>query len=174
VATPIGAYAAKSDYSTVPDDIYEATITHASVVMDKDAPNIPATDKWGKNRLLVKVELDTETDDAGGPIELRRQFAISYGQTGGTYAALANLIQAVTGIKNGDKAQRNVTTEELVGKKLRVQTATVERDDKTYTNIVATFAPKKAREVALAPAPAPRASAQQVADEAALDDEIPF
>lgn len=157
------------DFASVPDDIYPATITHASVVMDKDNPNMPATDKWGKNRLLVKFELDDEKDDAGGPIELRRQFAISYGQTGGTYAALANLIQAATGIKNGDKAQRHVTTEELVGKKVRVQTATVEKDDKTYTNVVGTFAPKKA-----AVAARPVISQQQIDDEAPIDDDLPF
>lgn len=177
----IGQYAAQTTYAAVPDDIYEATICHASVVMDTANPALPATDKFGKNRLLVKFELDNEVDDAGGPVELRRQFAISYGATGGTYAALAQLIQATMGVKCGDKAQRHVTTEELVGKKLRVQTATVDKDDKTFCNVIGTFAPKKPPALAVAPAPRPAAIApapQNTAQRAGLEEadlaDLPF
>lgn len=166
----IGSYAPPVDYSSVPDDIYEATIASASIVMEKDQPTVPLIDKFGKSRVLVKFTLDNETGNDGGSVELRRQFAISYGATGGTYAALAQLIQAATGIKCGDKAQRNVTTEQLQGARLRVQTATVEKDDKTYTNVVATFPPK-------AQGARPAAQTKAAASLGLADDdldEIPF
>lgn len=163
----IGQYATEKARAVIEPDLYTATITAAEIVMDKDKPGIPMIDQWGKSRLLLKVELDDEIGPDNGPIELRRQLAISYGQTAGTYAALAQLIQAVTGVKCGDHMQRQVTTEELVGAKVRVQTAIVEKDGKSYTNIVGFFAPKRA---AARPAPAP---IEQTTDEE-LEDDIPF
>ena len=51
-------------------------------------------DKWGKNRLLVVVELDDITADDGEPVRLRRSFAISYGKntTTGQSSALVQMI----------------------------------------------------------------------------------
>jgi hypothetical protein len=171
----IGQYAAQSSYAAVPDDIYEAEITSAEIVMDKTDPRIPETDKWGKNRIRIRFALDDQIGDDGGPVELSRLFAISYGATAGTYAALANLIQATTGIKCGDKAQRNVTTEQLVGKALRVQVANVEKDDKTFCNVVGTFAPK-AKPAAARPAPvaAPKTAAAKLGLDDDDLDSIPF
>jgi len=171
---PIGTYAASTSYASVPDDIYPATVTHAEVMMDKDDPRLPFTDKFGKNRLRVKFTLDEEVGPDNGPIELSRQFAISYGATGGTYAALASFIEACMGIKCGDKAQRNVRPSELLERKLRVQVKNVEKDDKTFCNVVGTFAPKK---TAVAPrptaAPATSAAASVGLEEGDLDD-LPF
>lgn len=173
----IGQYAAEPKRPDIEPDVYAGQITLAAVVMDKDNPAVPLTDKWGKNRLQIKVQLE-ELDDEGNPIELRRQLAIAYGQTGGTYAALAQLIQAVTGVKCGDKAQRNVTTEQLQGAKIRVQTAIVEKDDKTYTNIVGFFAPKKAGAVPAGTPTALVAPPHRPATDVGLDDDdlssLPF
>ncbi len=172
----IGQYAAEPKRPEIEPDVYAGQITLAAVVMDKDNPALPLTDKWGKNRLQIKVQLE-ELDDEGNPIELRRQLAIAYGQTGGTYAALAQLIQAVTGVKCGDKAQRNVTTEQLQGAKIRVQTAIVEKDEKTYTNIVGFFAPKKSGALPAGQTP-PIVAAHAPASAVGLDEDdlssLPF
>jgi hypothetical protein len=150
--------------SQVDDDIYLAKIVSAEV--EKDADGLPKEDAYGKNRLLVKFELADAEDDAGGPITLRRSYAISYGAMGGTQAALAVMIGAAMGMHANDRAVRHVTTEQLEGKMVRVQTGTVERDGKTYTNILNVLPPPKSK-----PAPA----RQQALDEAPLDDDsIPF
>lgn len=180
---PIGTYASTTVYASVPDDIYEATVAHAEVMMDKEDSRIPFTDKFGKNRLRVKFVLDEEVGPDNGPVELSRQFAISYGATGGTYAALASFIEAVLGLKCGDKAQRNVKPSELLNRKLRIQVKNVEKDDKTFCNVVGTFAPKAKAAPARAAAPAPASvkspAARLGVDEDAFDalpdeDEIPF
>jgi hypothetical protein len=164
----IGQYAKQKLANLIEDDLYSGVISHCEVVMDPTNPKVALVDQWDKNRLLIKVVLDGPVDDAGGPVELRRQLAISYGQSAGTYSALAQLIEAATGIKRGDKAQRHVTTEELVGKAIRVQTAVVEKDDRTFVNIVGFLAPKKPRE-------AIRAMLQDDPDETIVsDDELPF
>jgi hypothetical protein len=171
---PIGTYAASTSYASVPDDIYEATVTAAEVMMDKENPVLPFADKFGKNRLRVKFTLDEEVGPDNGPIELNRQFAISYGATGGTYAALASFIEATMGLKCGDKAQRNVRPSELVNRKLRVQVKNVEKDDKTFCNVVGTFAPKAK---SAAPRPAPAATHRPAADVGLEDadlEELPF
>lgn len=175
----IGEFYVEAPKPSLEPDVYPATISVCTIVMDIANPKLPETDKWGKNRLLVKVVLDNEVGPDNGPIELSRKVAISYGQTAGTYSALAQLIQATLGIKCGDKAQRNVTTEQLLNAKVRVQTAVVEKDDKTYLNIVGFFAPKKAQAPEAVAEPAPLAAVKTPAarlgieDDGSLDD-LPF
>lgn len=177
----IGQYAPEILPPKLEDDVYHGIITKCNVVMDKDNPALAATNQWGKNQVSVTIQLDDERDDEGNPIELRRWINISYGQSKGTYAPLAQLIQAATGIKTGDKAQRNVTTEELTGKRLRVQTANVvsEKDGKPYCNLVGFFAPRKSGAIppgqptalVAPPQAAPKTAAARLGlDEDALDD----
>lgn len=167
----ISQYESGKDYSSVQPDIYFATITHCAVVMDPKDERVPLTDQYGKNRVLVKVTLDDEVGPDGGPIELRRQLAISYGKnnTTGQHAALALLIAAACGIAAGNAAQKHVTTEELVGKRVRVRTDNVEKNGTTYTNIVDFLPPARQR-----PAAAPVAKPPIVDDLALGDEEIPF
>lgn len=170
----IGQFAAAKDYSRVEDDIYEATISACSVVMDPAKPAIALEDKYGKKRLLIVVHLDHKVGNDGGPIELRRQLPISYGKNNstGTHSALAVLIQAAVGIPAGDASQRHVTTEELVGKKLRVQTRNVTKDDKTYTNLVDFLAPRKAEPIPAQFVHIPKDEPEF--EDPIEDDQIPF
>jgi hypothetical protein len=149
----ISQYAVTKDRSIIEPDVYPATISHCSVVMENGLPKL---DQYGKTRLLVRVTLDDETGPDGGPIELQRSLAISYGRNSqtGVYAAMAQLIQAATGIPCGDKAQPHVMTEDLLGKPLRVQTDNVESNGAVYTNIVS-FLPVKKRDPKAAPAAKP-------------------
>lgn len=165
----ISQYESAKDYTSVEPDIYPATITHCSVVMDPKAPQMPLRDQYDKNRLLVKVELVGEVGPDGGPIELRRQLAISYGKnnTTGQHAALAVMIAAAMGVPAGDAAQKHVTTEDLVGKKVRVRTDNIEKNGTTYTNIVDFLPPARPRQAAAA-------KPILVDDPALNDDEIPF
>lgn len=152
---PIGTYVPPKNYSLVPDGLYPAHVKDAYVLMaccspkkclhthTMENPVIPEIDKWGKSRVAVRFELDDEVGPDNGPISINRYFSISYGATGGTYAAFATFLQAVTGIKCGDKAQRNVKPSEIIGKPLQVLTANVEKDDTTRTNITGTLPPKK-------------------------------
>jgi hypothetical protein len=172
----ISQYAKSSGSSSqVDDDIYLAKIISAEVEKDNDGS--PKEDAYGKNRLLVKFELADAEDDAGGPITLRRSYAISYGAMGGTQAALAVMIGAAMGMAANDKAVRHVTTEELEGKMVRVQTGTVERDGKTYTNILNVLPPPKRRVEASKAASIPealqRAKALGLVDEEVIgEDEL--
>lgn len=170
----ISDFAPAKDYSRVEEGRYPATITKAEIQRNPDGTAIE--NQWGKTQILFHFELENETDAAGGPIELRRKLSISYGAMAGAYAPLAMLIQAATGIKCGDKAQRNVTTEQLVGARLLVDTENVEKDDKTYTNVTG-FKPYKVTRPAATVTNIPEAvrRSQQLADEEPLlDEEIPF
>jgi hypothetical protein len=139
----ISSYAKQSGSSSVVDDeVYLATIVSAEVEMEN---GLPKEDSYGKNRLLVKFELSEMSDNAGGPITLRRSYAISYGAMGGQQAALAIMIGAAMGVPANDKSVRHVTTEQLEGRVVRVQTGTVERDGKTYTNVLNVLPPPKNR-----------------------------
>lgn len=168
----ISDYAAAGDYTKVEPDVYAGTIVSANVVMDKDNPALPATDQYGKNRLLLKVQLD-EQDDEGNPIELQRQLAISYGKNNSTgqHAALAVLLAAAMGVPAGDAAQKHVTTEQLIGKRVRVRTDNVEKNGTTYTNILDFMAMRKN-----APSAPTRgtAAALGIDEDLDLEDEIPF
>lgn len=170
--TLISSYAKQAAAPTVEDDVYLASIVSAEVEKNPDGTN--KEDAYGKNRLLVKFELDDLEDDAGGPITLRRSYAISYGAMGGTQAALAIMIGAAMGMPANDKAVRHVTTEQLEGRIVRVQTGTVERDGRTYTNILNVLPPPKAK------APKPKTAEAKLGVEEdsfadlPLEDEIPF
>ena len=174
----IGAYAPEPPRPQIEDDVYAGQITKCFVLMDEKNPALAAMNEWGKNQIQIVVQLE-ELDDDGNPIELRRRLNISYGQTAGTYSALAQLIQAATGVKCGEKAQRNVTTEQLQGARLRVQTAAVSKDERTYINITGFFAPKKSGAIppgtptALVAPPPVHAEAKDLGIEADLS-ELPW
>jgi hypothetical protein len=171
----ISSYAKQSGSSSVvDDDVYLATIVSAEVEMEN---GLPKEDSYGKNRLLVKFELSEMSDNAGGPITLRRSYAISYGAMGGQQAALAIMIGAAMGVPANDKSVRHVTTEQLEGRVVRVHTGTVERDGKTYTNILNVLPPPKRRVEASKAASIPealqRAKALGLVDEEVIgEDEL--
>lgn len=160
---------------TLENDVYPATITLARPVMDGATF---AMNDSGKTMVDFRFQLDDEQDDEGNPIVLyRSKMAVSYGQYAGKWADWAMLIEAALGIPGGDKAQRNVNTDDLLNKKVRVQTTKVPANDgsgKIYTNVVGYFAPKK---TAVAPrptaAPATSAAASVGLEEGDLD-ELPF
>jgi hypothetical protein len=132
--------------SVLDNDVYAATITLAKPVMENGTFAITEN---GKAQVDLRFQLDDETDDEGNPIVLyRSKMAVSYGQYAGKWADWATLIAAALGIPEGDKAQRNVDTDDLQGKKVRVQTAKVastKGDGKVYVNCVGYLAPKKAK-----------------------------
>jgi hypothetical protein len=132
--------------SVLDNDVYAATITLAKPVMENGTFAITEN---GKAQVDLRFQLDDETDDEGNPIVLyRSKMAVSYGQYAGKWADWATLIAAALGIPEGDKAQRNVDTDDLMNKKVRVQTAKVastKGDGKVYVNCVGYLAPKKAK-----------------------------
>lgn len=128
------------------NDFHPATITLASPVMENGTF---AMNDSGKSMVDFRFQLDDETDDEGNPIVLyRSKMSVSYGQYAGKWADWAQLVEAALGIPGGDKAQRNINTDDLLNKKVRVQTAKVastKGDGKIYTNCVGYAAPKKAK-----------------------------
>lgn len=183
----IGTYQPPKNYSVVPDGLYPAHVVDAYILMACCAPKkcvhthtaenpiVPEIDKWGKSRIAVKFELDDEVGPDNGPISINRYFSISYGATGGTFAALATFIQAVTGIKCGDKTQRNVKPSDLIGKPLEIFAENVESNGAMRTNITKTLSPKP--QVAkpapvTAPAPAPVAAKTTAAKLGLAEDDL--
>ena len=165
--------------SVLDNDVYAATITLAKPVMENGTFAITEN---GKAQVDFRFQLDDETDDEGNPIVLyRSKMAVSYGQYAGKWADWATLIAAALGIPEGDKAQRNVDTDDLQGKKVRVQTAKVastKGDGKVYVNCVGYLAPKKAKVPGPAiPAPV-AAPAHRPAADVGLDEDdlssLPF
>lgn len=142
--------------SVLDNDVYPATITLARPVMDPATGSFAITEN-GKAQVDLRFQLDDEQDDEGNPIVLyRSKMAVSYGQYAGKWADWSTLIAAALGIPEGDKAQRNVDTDALMGKKVRVQTAKVastKGDGKVYVNCVGYLAPKRERPVTWSPAP---------------------
>jgi len=139
----ISQYAAGSDRTVIEPDVYPATITNAAVLMENGKAKI---NKYGKTQIAIGVLLDNEVGPDGGPVELRRTLSISYGRNNasGNYSELAKLIEAACDVACGDAAQRHVTTEQLIGKHLRVQTTNTDKDGRIYTNIAGFLAPRKA------------------------------
>jgi len=146
-------------FRNLPPGIYSGTITQAAPEKSDDGSVV--VDKWGRQRIIIKVALFDDNGD-GNTVEVRRYFAISYGQSkdSGRWSALAEFLEAVTGTKCGDKAQQNIKGKDILGKPLRVKTANVEKDGKTYTNMVEFF-PANASDTR------PPAAAE-------IEDEIPF
>jgi hypothetical protein len=170
--------------SVLDNDVYAATITLAKPVMENGTFAITEN---GKAQVDLRFQLDDEQDDEGNPIVLyRSKMAVSYGQYAGKWADWAALIAAALGIVEGDKAQRNVDTDELVGKKVRVQTAKVastKGDGKVYVNCVGYLAPKKAKPAPVAAlvdypatvaAPAAKTPAERLGLEDADLSDLPF
>jgi hypothetical protein len=159
--------------SVLDNDVYAATITLAKPVMENGTFAITEN---GKAQVDFRFQLDDETDDEGNPIVLyRSKMAVSYGQYAGKWADWATLIAAALGIPEGDKAQRNVDTDDLQGKKVRVQTAKVastKGDGKVYVNCVGYLAPKKAKVPGPAiPAPAAAPAAKTPAAKLGLAED---
>ena len=172
--------------SVLDNDVYAATITLAKPVLDPATGSFAITEN-GKAQVDLRFQLDDETDDEGNPIVLyRSKMAVSYGQYAGKWADWATLIAAALGIPEGDKAQRNVDTDDLQGKKVRVQTAKVastKGDGKVYVNCVGYLAPKKAKPAPVAalvdyPATVAAPAAKTAAAKLGLDEDdlsdIPF
>jgi len=131
----ISQFAKESSYTILAEDIYSGTITSAEV--DMDEKGAPKLDKYLKSRIVIRVAVDNQFDDDGKAVTLRRSLPISYGKNNKTskWADLSNLITIVSGIAQGAQAQKEVTTEEFVGKRLRFKTMNVEKDGNVYTNI---------------------------------------
>jgi hypothetical protein len=161
--------------STLQNDFWPATITLAKPVMDPATGSFAITEN-GKAQVDLRFQLE-ELDDEGNPIILyRNKMAVSYGQYAGKWADWAQLIEAALGIPGGDKAQRNVDTDQLLNQKVRVQTAKVastKGDGKIYTNCVGYAAPKKAKVPGPAiPAPAPAPTHRPAADVGLTDEDL--
>lgn len=156
----------------IENDLHRAKIVAADPVFDPANKSQLLFNDSGKSMVNFRFQLLDEQDDEGNPVVLyRSKMAVSYGQYAGKWADYAALIEASMGIPGGDKAQRNVDTDDFLDKHLRVQTANVAAIDgsgKTYTNVVGYFAPKKAARPAAAPAPL----AGETALDAILDDEL--
>ena len=131
----ISQFAKESSHTILHPDVYSGTITSAEVDMDEKGS--PKLDKYLKNRIVIRVTVDNQFDDDGKAVTLRRSLPISYGKNSQTskWADLANLITIVSGIAQGAQAQKEVMTEEFVGKRLRFNTINVEKDGIVYTNI---------------------------------------
>jgi hypothetical protein len=161
--------------SVLDNDVYPATITLCRPVMDPATGTFAITEN-GKAQVDLRFQLDDEQDDEGNPIVLyRSKMAVSYGQYAGKWADWAALIAAALGIVEGDKAQRNVDTDDLLNKKVRVQTAKVastKGDGKVYVNCVGYLAPKKAKVGPAIPAPvaAPAVATHRPAADVGLTD----
>lgn len=180
----LGQYAKETSYKNLENDIYTGTIRKAEVEMEDGVAKV---DKYGKNRVLIWVEIDGETDDSGMPVELRRSLPISYGQNAQTkkWSDLANLVTVLTGIAQGSPEQKKVEEKEFVGKRLRVQTENVENNGRVYTNIVSFLAMPKNQTRSGQPAGtvdglmrsqrAAAAALPEVDDEfAGIEDTVPF
>ena len=131
----ISQFAKESSYTILEEDIYSGTITSAEV--DLDEKGAPKLDKYLKSRIVIRVAVDNQFDDDGKAVTIRRSLPISYGKNSqtGKWADLSNLITIVSGIAQGAQAQKEVETEEFVGKRLRFKTVNVEKDGNVYTNI---------------------------------------
>lgn len=170
---------AKSAAGMIDPDVYAATIVLCAPVMDPANPTIPLLNDSGKYMVNLRFQLDDEKDDEGNPVVLyRSKMGVSYGQYAGKWADYAALIEAALGIPAGDKAQHNVDTDELTGKRLRVQTANAPATDgsgKVYTNVVGYFKSKAKAAPVAAPAPvAPKTSAEKLGLEDADLADLPF
>lgn len=179
----IGQFAQDTKYTILDEDIYSGVITSAEVDMDEKGS--PKLDKYLKSRLIVRVAPDNQFDEDGKPVSLRRSLAISYGKNSqtGKWSDLASLITIVTGIPQGSPAQREVDTDEFVGKRTRFKTINVEKDGNTYTNIEMFLAMPKEQTRTGAPAgnAAGLARSQSHAarqlppeDDGVFDPEMPF
>ena len=153
--TTFGTYDKTSAGVEMEPGMYDGIIESATVVREQDG-ELKVTE-YGKNLVRVAVRLDRD-------MILNRTMSISLGQNkaNGQYAVFAKFIEAATGIKCGDKAQRNVTDEDLRGKRVRI---VVEQNDKGYMDITSFM-------------PAARAARKAApVDSAFLDEdgnEIPF
>jgi len=103
---------------------FSGMIEHAELVLDEE--NQPKMNDYGKHQMDVTVRIDHDTT-------LRRRMSISFGASGGKYAALAELIQAALSIPCGDKRQRTIQLSDLEGKEI-AGLATV--NDRGYTDII--------------------------------------
>jgi hypothetical protein len=110
--------------TAVEPGVYSGIIESVSIVMENGIPKLTEN---GKESVDVAIRVDRE-------ITLRRRMSISFGQNSanGQWAVLAKFIEVATGIKCGDKAQRTVTDDALIGQLVR---CVVETSDRGYSNI---------------------------------------
>lgn len=144
MSTAFGTYDKSSGGVDMDPGMYDAIIESASLVYEN---GVPKESQNGKNLVKVAVRIDRET-------VLNRTMSISFGQNkaNGQWAVFAKFIEAATGIKCGDKTQRNVTEDELRGKRVRI---VVEQNDNGYMDITSFMPPGKS---SARPQPAPAVS----------------
>ena len=111
--------------------MYDATIESVRLVRNADGtPKVTENDK---------EQADVKFLTSEGVVS--RRYSISFGQnrSTGQYALFAKFIEAATGVKCGDSAQRKVTDSDLAGKSVRIVTDINERG---YANVTSVLAPK--------------------------------
>jgi hypothetical protein len=153
-----GEYANEGGASGLDNGMYDATIKSAALVMENGQPK--ATQD-GKKQVDVFFQIDAETT-------VKRRYSISFGQNSATktWAAFAKLIEAATGVKCGEKAQRQVTDMELVGRPVRI---VIETNDRGYSDVANVMAAPQRQVAKQKPQPV----VEPVTDEQ-LEDAIPF
>jgi hypothetical protein len=112
--------------------MYFAMIKSADIVTDN---GIPKVNDNGKN--LVDVLFIV------GEYTLKRRYTISFGQNtqNKQWSAFAKMLEATTGVRCGDPAQKSLDEEELRGRECRVVVDTNDRGYSDITNVLP--APKK-------------------------------
>lgn len=161
--TTFGEYAVEDQGLDLEEGEHRALITH--VEMPKDEQGNPL-ESFGKNVVDITFAIEGNEKETA-----RRRYSISFGQnnTTGAWAAFAELLAAATGIVCGDKNQRKLGIHDLEGQWCRVVLKRVEKNGKTYLNVVEVLSPKKERRQATEPAK-PDFAFKRTEEE----DEIPF
>lgn len=116
--------------NAVEPGVYSGIIESVTLVMENGSPKLTQN---GKELLDVSIRVSRD-------LTLNRRMAISYGQNKADkkWAVLAKFIEAATGIRCGDKEQRKVTDDDLIGKTIR---CTVEINENDYADVVSFMPP---------------------------------
>ena len=116
---------------------HAALISKAVLPRDDEGAFI---ESYGKTVCDVSFAIDGDESQT-----VRRRYSISFGQNtqSGAWAAFAELLAAACGVPCGAKNQRQLGTEDLEGQNVRVVLKRVEKNGKSYLNVVNVLAPRK-------------------------------
>lgn len=130
--TTFGQYANETSSVNLEPGMYPAMIHTADLVLEEGTPKVTEN---GKNLVDVVFVVDRENKP-------RRRYTISFGQnkSNGQWSAFAKFLEAATGLKCGDKAQRTITAEQLTGKTVRIVVA---ENDRGYMDVQNVLPPGK-------------------------------
>ena len=123
---------------------HPATITKASLPRDPETGGFlkfkpkPGEKGYPKGICDVTFSLDDEE------YVVNRRYAMSYQQNStGAWSAWSQLLSAACGVPCGAKQQRKLGTSDLEGQWVRVVLKNVEKNGRTYLNVVNVLPPKK-------------------------------